>query len=78
MVITEPEAEHQAQSTDKTDADHNDDRLRLYVALPLISTYVILLLAMPWVPATRDPLVFLGPFAGAIVGYAFRSQQHTP
>ncbi len=60
---------------DMTDPDHNDDRLRLYVALLLICTYVLLLLMMPWVPAARDPLIFLGPFVGVIVGYAFRSQR---
>jgi hypothetical protein len=59
------------QQSDKPDPDRNDGRLRLYVALLLISTYVVLLLLLPWVPAARDPLLYLGPFAGAIVGYAF-------
>ncbi len=58
--------------------EQNDHRLRLYVAMLLISAYVVLLLLMPWVPAARDPLLFLGPFAGAIVGYAFGNQQHQP
>ena len=60
------------------DPDRSDHRLRLYVALLLISAYVVLLLLMPWVPAARGPLLFLGPFAGAIVGYAFGNQQHQP
>lgn len=55
--------------------DRNDDRLRLYVAILVISTYVFLLVLLPWVPAARDPLVFLGPFTGAIVGYAFGNQR---
>ncbi len=59
----------------KPDPDHNDHRLRLYVALLLISAYVVLLLLLPWVPAARDPLLYLGPFASAIVGYAFGNQQ---
>jgi hypothetical protein len=56
----------------------NDDRLRLYVALLLITAYVVLILLLPWVPAARDPLIFLGPFAGAIVGYAFGQRTNSP
>jgi hypothetical protein len=52
---------------DRNSRQPNDDRLRLYVALLVISAYVVLLMLLPWVPAARDPLVFLGPFAGAIV-----------
>lgn len=57
---------------------HGDDRLRIFVALLLTSAYVILLLMMPWVPEVREPLIFLGPFVGAIVGYAFgnHTRQH--
>ena len=61
---------------DKPDPDHNDHQLRLYVALLLISAYVILLMLMPWAPAVRDSLLFLGPFVGAIIGYAFGHRQH--
>ena len=75
MLITEQDDENRAQSANKPDFDHNNDRLRLYVALPLICAYVMLLLVMPWVPAARDPLLFLGPFAGAIIGYAFGNKQ---
>lgn len=57
-----------------------DDRLRIFVALLLTGAYVILLLLMPWVPEVREPLLFLGPFVGAIVGYAFgnRTRQSDP
>lgn len=48
---------------EQPDPEQNDHRLRLYVAMLLISAYVVLLLLMPWVPAARDPLLFLGPFA---------------
>jgi hypothetical protein len=49
----------------------------LYVAL-LITAYVVLILLLPWAPAARDPLIFLGPFVGAIVGYAFGNRQREP
>jgi hypothetical protein len=59
---------------DKNNMDRNDNQLRFYVALLLISAYVLLLLLLPWVPAAREPLLFLGPVTGAIVGYAFGHQ----
>lgn len=48
-----------------------NERLRLYVALILIIAYVLLVVLLPWVPSVREPLSFLGPFVGAVIGYAF-------
>jgi hypothetical protein len=61
---------------DKSGPNQHDDRLRLYVAILLISAYVLLLMLLPWVPAARDPLLFLGQPIGVILGCTFRNQRH--
>jgi hypothetical protein len=63
-------------SKHQDDRPPSDDRARLIVALLLVIAYLLLLGLMPWVPAVRDPLVFLGPLVGAVVGYYFGQHQN--
>lgn len=55
-----------------------DARTRLYVALLLVVPYALLIVLMPFIPATRDPLIILGPLVGYTVRYLFEPTHSDP